>query len=306
MDPNYDTGKFPNESIPKQFEEDQEINSNFKKLVPLSSRHKDDNFERKRDYQKNYNDIIDYNYEESNDIDARANRLRKQRDRMKKRRNSKESQRERYRMRNSSNEIQQDSEISEIYNNIKNLSNAKRMQYEGLYQNKEERSRNNGMEEKQDLGNFQSFGNRNWEDTSRNHEMLSKRQEVLNRTVLDTQIENQRRLSPKRNRNQVLRKKQSKEELGVKIQQQKEILGLQYRKNQIWGKAEKTFSNRTLDRLMFEISESFRRTGSFTLMDSKRLQKTMFNDFDYYQRKELPALYKLIDVEVELLSKTAY
>jgi hypothetical protein len=317
----YNTGKFPEQSFQNHFSQDEEVpkSRELKKLVPLNP--SNDRMVRKTKFQESYEDIIDYSIpDESQNLESRVNRLKKQRERMKDK-NYRPSQNNRERLRNISPEFDEDSEISQIYNNIKILSQNKKEQIGRLhgqhYQNSYSNQRNyrpNDYYDKRDpynnteyhVDNFDSFGNRNREDSQYSRSTLAKRQDVLNQTSKDYEINHKRKLSPKRSRGKILRKKKSQEELGDKVANQKKILNLQYNKNQILKKVERSISKKVLKDLFNEISQSFERTGSFTLMDSKRIQRNIFGNFDYYERKELPSLYKLIDVEVELLSRAGY
>ena len=352
----FDTGKFPNRGQQhEEPEEDMGLRDDSyekKRLVPLDSGQSGNVQIRKKKFQKNYEEIIDYNSPTNQNMASRVDRLRRQRDRIK---NVGEpvrtSNRERNRERPDSHspDLAQDSEISQIYNSIKTLSQT-RQQLIGGYLNQHNthdtprreqppsnynfnrtegysergqreyprrdqryedynysRGNNYQRETPQNLDNFNSFGNEQRANESRySRNTLSKREEVLHQTENDYLINSKRRTSPNRSRTSHLRKKKSREELSSRVEQQKQILSLQYRKNVILDKVQKNISRVVLEDLMHEISDSFRRNGTFTLVDSKRIQRNLFGDFDYYQRKELPSLYKLIDVEVELLSKTGY
>jgi serine/threonine protein kinase len=312
----YETSKFPNdnEEIPPPMFDEPEKPLKTKKLVPLEKPNSDQVQVRKNKFRQSYEDIIDYKISDNLDKDERVNRLNQQRDRIKGIVNvpRKISNRDRIYQedRSMSPDLQNQSEISEMYRNIKNLSRARKMEMENMIQAGRDREDypRNYYPEQPDINNFQSFGNEDWrQDTlDSNRSTLSKRQEVLNRTDKDYEISQKRRLSPNRNRRQILRKKESREELGDRVKQQRDILRLQYQKNVIMDNVKKSIPDSLVDGLLDEISQSMRQKGAFTLMDSKRVQRELFGDLDYYQRKELPSLYKLMDLEVELLVKTGY
>ena len=314
----YDTGKFPNDAANQE-------PPKIKKLVPLERPAASDNQVRRNQFRQNYEDIIDYSHEtfEQVDKEERINRLRQTRERIKEGVGIQKKKTNRDRLhdrdRSHSAEFAQDSEISEIYRNIKSLSRQKQMQLGGMLQGGEPApggysthrmpeayDRNYYQEHPQNLQNFHSWGHEEFQNTASARDTLSKRQEVLNRTSYDEKINFKRKLSPNRNRKQLLRKKSSREEFGGRVKQQREILRLQYQKNAIIDNVRRSIPNNIIDDLMDEISKSFRNKGSFTLSDSKMVQRKLFGDFDYYQRKELPSLYKLIDLEVELMAKSGY
>lgn len=84
----------------------------------------------------------------------------------------------------------------------------------------------------------------------------------------------------------------------------RELAELNETKNQIIEDTEQVLGSEVISLLMGEVSFSYQRAKKVTLKDLRRINQNLFNNFNVEQRKMLPVLYKLMDVEMSILIKS--
>lgn len=84
----------------------------------------------------------------------------------------------------------------------------------------------------------------------------------------------------------------------------REILELIRMKNKLVDETKPFLGAGVIELLMDEVMFSYQRAQKITLKDLRRINQNLFNGFSTTQRKMLPQLYNLIDVEMSILIKT--